>query len=87
MSNFRHNVFTPIAQNYYRHTYQTSDNVVQHLDNDSLETLMRDVLAEYEVRTMDVPLPSPTNRQLKEHAALREAYEAMTIIMKLQGLL
>lgn len=50
-----------------------------------LEKMLSYLSQEYDRRTMDTPLPSPTRRQLQNNEALKNAYEAMQIVMKLQG--
>lgn len=50
-----------------------------------LEQLILAVTQEHDRRTMDTPLPAPTRRQIQSDEALKNAYEALSIIMKLKG--
>lgn len=58
---------------------------IKALSMNDLELMIQVLTKEYDRRHMDTPLPSPTRRQLQTNPALKEAYEAMQIILKLQG--
>lgn len=50
-----------------------------------IEMMLTILTKEYDRRTRHTPLPSPTRAMLEENEALKNAYEALQIIMKLQG--
>lgn len=58
---------------------------IRNCPMDELELMIEVLAKEYDRRTMDTPLPSPTRRQLQNNEALKNAYEAMQIVLKLQG--
>jgi len=66
-----------------RHPLEGVD--IRAIPMDHLELMIEVLAKEYDRRTMDTPLPSPTRRQLQNNEALKNAYEAMHIVLKLQG--
>ena len=59
---------------------------VSRIPTDELKAMMKYLQDDYERRTMDTPLPSPTLRQLKADETLARAYEELAVIMKLKGI-
>jgi hypothetical protein len=50
-----------------------------------LEKMIICVTQEYERRTLDTPLPSPTRRQLNNNEALKLAWDEFNVVWKLTG--
>lgn len=70
---------------YQRQKYPLAGIDIRSIPMDELESLIEIFTKEYHRRTMHTPMQGPTRAELESNPALKEAWEAMMIIKKLQG--
>ena len=88
MASMQNMTMNPITQAQFEYHYPKNPLDGFDLRNcpmDTLELMIQVLTKEHDRRTMHTPMQGPTRAELENNPSLKEAWEAMMLIKKLQG--